>query len=147
MQYKVEKISEVWDEILPLFEKHNNEVGLPGSVLNPAKNNYFAADAKGNLHFIVVRNNDGEIVGYSMFFVGPHHQYLDSLTASQEAFYLKPDYRGITAMKLFSFVEKDLLTLGVKYILRQSCVGKDWSRTLIRTGYLEKETLYVKRVG
>lgn len=147
MQFKAEKISDIWDEIFPLFEKHNNEVGISGEILKPLKTAYESLQERQKLHFIVARDINNKIIGYSMFTIANHHQYLDSIVASQEAFYLQPEYRGISSMRLFNFVENDLINLGVNLIIRHSCIERDWSRTLKRCGYKEKETMYVKRIG
>lgn len=146
MQFKAEKISDTWDEIFPLIKMNFDETGVKGPVFNPSKKVYELLQEAKILHFIVARNKFGEPMGYSFMHISMHPHFQDVIFATQDAFYLLPQYRGIIGYKFFQFVEQDLLSNGVSYVARDSCHENDWSKTLIRSGYREVKQIFVKKL-
>lgn len=145
MQFKVENLSEVWDEIFPLIKNNFDETGVKGPPFNPTRSFYERLQSKNIFHVVVARNKQNEAIGFSFMLVSTHPQFEDTLFANQEAFYVLPEYRGITGFKFFQHVEQNLLSLGVKFIVRDSCKENDWSKTLIKSGYREIKKLFIKK--
>ncbi|XGC82033.1 hypothetical protein ACES2L_05990 [Bdellovibrio bacteriovorus] len=147
MRCKVELLKDIWDELNPLLQACFEETGFKSICFKPNKERYLQMQSKEKLHFATLRNVAGKLIGYSSFILDKHPHYGDDLVAFQDSFFVLPKFRGVSSMKLFVFVEQDLVSLGAKYILRNSNVEKDWSRTLTRNGYAPKETLFIKHTG
>lgn len=145
MQFNTEKFCNVWDELLPVMRMMGKEVGCKGLLVNPKLEFYQNLQDNDLFKLYLARNQSGEIIGFSMFAIFNHHHY-GEVFAHQDAFYVLPSHRGIASIKFFKFVDKDLENCGIKYILRHSVPEADWSRTLERFGYKEKERVYLRRV-
>ena len=64
----------------------------------------------GNITCIVCMDDD-EVVGYAIFLIQPHLHYKTCLTAFEDIYYLKPEYRkGRTGIKMFKFAEEEFFT-------------------------------------
>lgn len=129
IQYTIEKVSECFDEVLMLLEDHYNELSVTkGFKLNPDYEVYKQADKTGNVRVIICRNN-GVIIGYIIYFIGLNLHYKDCLLATEDIYYLKPEYRkGTTGIKMFKFAEKYLKTLGVNMVKYSTKVHMDNSK-------------------
>lgn len=129
IQYTIEKVSECFDEVLIMLEAHYNELSVTkGFKLNPDYEVYKQADKAGNVRVIICRDN-GFIIGYIIYFIGLNLHYKDCLLATEDIYYLKPEYRkGLTGIKMFKFAEKYLKTLGVNMIKYSTKVHVDNSK-------------------
>jgi GNAT superfamily N-acetyltransferase len=146
MIFSEEKVEDIWNEVVPLLKEAHKESGLRDLELNPLKETYISLQKSGLFHAVIARDDHGKLVGYSGFTIAAHHQYADKQCAQQESFYVDKEHRGITAVKFFNYIEKRLEERGVNLIIRQSSAEADWSKTLIRNGYKEIETVYIRRL-
>ena len=149
IEYKQESYSDVIDEIKPLLDLHYEEIAGDKDVikLNPDYNAYKIMDQRGMLKIVTARNGN-ELVGYCICLVRPHLHYLDSMTATNDIFYIKKEYRlGMTGVKLFKKTEDIMKQYGVQRIIMNVKRINDVGTIFERLGYKETERVYTKIIG
>jgi ribosomal protein S18 acetylase RimI-like enzyme len=148
-EYKEEKYDEVINEIKPLLDLHYEEIALDKDVikLNPDYDAYKSMNARGVIKIISARQ-DGKLIGYCICVVKGHLHYKDSLTAHNDIFYIKPEYRqGLTGVKLFKATEEIMKKYGVQRIIMNVKRSNDIGAIFERLGYKETERVYTKIIG
>ncbi len=148
-------ILELAAELLPLLEKHYEEITLNKDVvtLAPDWGRYADIEAAGKFYIFLLRD-EGKLVGYSAFFLDTHLHYSDLLVASNDVLYIDPAYRktgdGATLIK---FSESCLSAMGAQKITWHVKFNKtingveqllDFRPLLHRSGYADEETLVGK---
>ena len=149
IQYKEEQYDDVIDEIKPLLDRHYEEIALDKDVikLNPDYSAYKSMNMRGVIKIVTARQGD-ELIGYCICVVKPHLHYKDSLTAHNDIFYIKPEYRqGLTGVKLFKETEKIMNEYGVQRIIMNVKRSNDIGAIFERLGYTESERVYTKIIG
>ena len=145
--YQEEKISELWDEIMPLLEQHFWEISANHDIpLNPNVQAYNQMEANGNFKIYTARDN-GELVGYAAYFLAPNMHYMDSFQAQQDVLFLKADRRkGMTGIRLIKYADKMLAEHGCQMVCHHVKVKNDFGLILKRLGYNLVETIWSKRL-
>jgi GNAT superfamily N-acetyltransferase len=144
-----ERLSSVHDEILPLLEKHWQEIALNRDKIRlaPDWESYWKKDECGDLHIITVRI-DGKLVGYHVAFLLRHLHYQEDVIAATDIYYIDPQVRGAgIGASLFLEVERSLRSLGVKKIVSMTKIHQDHGKLLTALGYEAVETVYSKYIG
>jgi len=105
-----EPLSLCLDEMKPIFDSHWQEIALYKNhiKLNPDYEKYLFMAENGLLSVYTARN-EGEIIGYAVFFISPHLHYKDHVYANNDIVYIAKEFRksGL-AVKLFTYAEKEL---------------------------------------
>lgn len=111
--YAIEPIFDLLDEVRPLLDLHWEEIAVYKDIpLQPNWEFYRRAGAVGLVCYTVRR--DGELVGYSSYFIHVHPHYTSHKWALSEIYWLHPSVRGEgVGDGLFAFVERDLIERGV----------------------------------
>jgi len=141
-----ELLADIKTESEILLSDHYNELTLNKHVikLNPDWDRYFDLELKNKFHCFTARN-DGELVGYSAFFVDTHIHYRDLLVAANDVLFLRQDLRlGTTGIKLLKFSEQQLKLLNVNKITWHVKFAKDFRVILHRMGYADEDTIVGK---
>lgn len=143
-----ETFAQAWGGIQPLVDEHWREVAYMGDtppvVDVPA---YTAANVEGRLAVFTVRDN-GDLVGYATFWVGPFPQRQGVIGAWQDAVYLTPNARhGGHGTDFLRFCDAELGAMGCKVVHHSVREGRDFSTILRRLGYVHAETVYAKHLG
>ena len=146
IEYKVATGKECFDEISRMFEKHYEELSVTkGYKLNPDYDIYWQADKKRTLKIIICKD-DNEIIGYIIYFVGLNLHYKDCLLATEDIYYLKPEYRkGLIGPRMFVFAEKYLQSIGVNMVRYSTKTHLDNSRLFEFLGCEFIEKVYIKK--
>jgi len=98
----------------------------------------------GQIVCIVCMDGD-ELIGYIIFIVQPHLHYKTCLTAFEDIYYLKPEYRkGRTGIRMFKYAEEVLKSVGVNRIIMHTKVHLDNSRLFEYLGYKNSDKLFTK---
>jgi hypothetical protein len=111
-----------WMENLPKFKAlsvdHYDEIEvLKEFPLDLDFDTYESIYRSGKLVFVTAKDGD-ELIGYIVFFVTPHIHSKNCLTAHEDIYFLKPEYRkGHNGIKLFKFAQEHLKSIGVDLIL------------------------------
>ena len=133
------------DEFMRVLPEHYEELCVTKDFpLEPDWEQYKALASSGMLRTITCRN-DGELIGYIAFFIQPHVHYKSCITAYEDVYFLKKDYRkGRIGIKLFQYAEKVLKDRGIHRIIVHTKIHLDNSRLLEYLGYKHTDKLYTK---
>jgi hypothetical protein len=143
--YKVDD----WMENLPKFKAiighHYEEVEtLKDFGLDIDYDTYESLNNSKKLVFITAKEGN-ELVGYIVFFVTPHLHYKNCLTAHEDLYYLKPEYRkGFNGIKMFKFAQDYLKDIGVDLVLYATKVGYDNSSIFKYLGCQPLDKVFTK---
>ena len=147
IQYIASSGKECFDEISKMFEKHYEELSVTkGFKLNPDYNVYWEADKRKTLRVILCKD-DNKIIGYIVYFIGLNLHYKDCLLATEDIYYLDPEYRkGLIGPKMFIFAEKYLKSIGVDMIRYSTKTHLDNSKLFEFLGCEFIEKVFIKKL-
>ena len=149
MKLAVEKLADIvakdWMRVAKLLADHWQEI-VPDKELMKLDVNtekYFEADAAERLHIVVMRDDNGIIIGYSVHFLTDHPHYKRLRCAEDDVHYLVPEERQTGAHKLMrAFALKTLKERGVKFVTARVKIATDHHRVLRQLGYVPIDTVY-----
>lgn len=147
ISFHSEQPSELFDEIMPLFEKHFAEIlspDYPDFKITPDYDLYKLLEQHGAYRAFTVRTVHSKLVGYAGFFTRKH-PHTGIQTATQDLVYISPEFRGI-GQGFFEFIAEQLKTHGMQMIVQTVTPHLDFSSMLLRSGYRLQETNYSKRL-
>ena len=150
LQYQVERLKDIYDDLRPLLDMHWEDVALDQETvhLNPNWPLYRTADDTGALHITTARVEDGELVGYAIYLLSSNAHYKQLAVADGDIFWLHPDHRkGMAGVRLLRKAEEFLIARGVHKILNKVKLHKDVGIVFERLGYTPIERVYAKTVG
>ena len=132
-------------DLEPMFPAHYEELCVTKEFpLEPDYDAYRRIADAGQLVCIVGMDGD-EVMGYIVFIVQPHLHYKSCLTAYEDIYYLKPEYRkGSTGIRMFKYAEKVLASVKVNRIIMHTKVHQDNSRLFEYLGYKNSDKLFTK---
>lgn len=132
-----ELMSDIIEELPPLFEEHYNEVGAFGGLkvgLDVQWRVYKILEEKEMLHFITVRKGD-KLVGYYVSIIAPHLHFADTIVAENDTIFISKKYRtGRIGIDLIKYAGKLLGGL-CKVVLLNLPAGKAYTRLASRAGF------------
>jgi hypothetical protein len=141
---QIETIDACWDESRDLLKINNDETGaIRGEEFAPNKDRYKQIEELGLLRLFTMRDA-GKLVGYCVMFISHHMHYPTTLWAHQDVLFVVPEWRGFAAIRFIRTIDRALKESGVKYVIRQVTTKKNFSRTLVRMGYEELETSFMR---
>jgi hypothetical protein len=145
--YQEEAYSDCVDDLVELYPEHYAEVEQPVAdkyKLDPNWEQYFNLEKSGSFKVITCRD-EGTLVGYMFFIISPHLHVKSCMTAYEDIYFLRKDYRkGRTGIKMFQYAEQYLKSLNVNRILCSTKVHQDNSRLFEYLGYSFVEKLFHK---
>lgn len=146
VEFGSEKVRAVWPEIYPIFEKHWEEIAHHKDIpLDPNIEIYHKLDDSGAIRVYTARE-DGELVGYCVFFIHPNLHYKNSLHANQDVLYIKKEKRGRFGMKFISWCDEQLRKEGVQVISQHVKKAHDFGPLLKRLDYELVDLIYARRL-
>lgn len=146
--YQVERWRDLKSEMLPLLVRHWREIALNHAEvpLDIDHERYDALDASEALHILTARRG-GLLIGYHVAIVSPHLHYRSTLHGITDVYWIAPECRhGVTAMRLFQAVERELKKLGVRKLFTATKLHLDQGPLFERLGYRPVERLYAKLI-
>lgn len=149
IDYKAEQFSNILFDFNNLLTDHMNEVNYivaNGGKFEPDYEQYIKGQKVGFFELITATDDD-VLVGYIVFMVCPHIRFKSTITASEDLYYVKPEYRrqGI-ATQLFAKMEETLKKRNVEYIFATAKSYEDRSGLLKQSGYVQRENQFVKKI-
>ncbi len=146
--FQTEKVSDLWDEVMPLLERNRQEIAHYQDIpLGPDIEAYAAVEKAGRLRCYTARDVR-TLIGYLVFSVGPNLHYKSSLQATQDVLFLAPEYRkGGSGLGLIQHDERALTAEGVQVILQHVKLTNQVGKLLATMGYERIEEIYAKRLG
>ena len=138
----------VLNEMDDLFSDHYEELCVTKEFdYEPDYDAYKRLAQAGMLRCITCRA-DGELIGYIIFFISPHLHYKSCVTATEDIYFVKKEYRkGRVGIKLFQYAEQVLKERGVQRIVMHTKVHLDNSRLFEYLGYKQTDKVFTKMLG
>jgi GNAT superfamily N-acetyltransferase len=132
-------------EFKQIFPAHYEELCVNKEFpLSPDYDAYRRLGQAGMLRTITCRA-DGELIGYIVFYIQPHLHYSTCITAVEDIYYIKKEYRkGRIGIRLFQYAEQVLKERGVNRIIMHTKVHLDNSRLFEYLGYKHTDKLFSK---
>lgn len=143
--YKAVNPFEFLKELEEIFPAHYEELCVTKDF--PMAPDYKQYWNMANLGWLVCINcMDGDsLIGYIIFIIQPHLHYRTCITAFEDIYYLKPEYRkGRIGIKMFKYAEEVLKEIGVHRIIMHTKIHLDNSRLFEYLGYKHTDKLYTK---
>ena len=143
--YAEEDCTVFFKELAPILPAHYEELCVTKDFpLEPDFAAYDRLHQAGFLRAMTCRN-DGELVGYIIFIVQPHLHYRSCITAFEDLYYVKKEFRkGRIGIRLFQFAEKVLRESGVKRIILHTKIHMDHSKLFEYLEYKNTDKLFTK---
>jgi len=138
----------VLNEMDDLFPDHYEELCVTKEFdYEPDYDAYKRLAQAGMLRCITCRA-DGELIGYIIFFISPHLHYKSCVTATEDIYFVKKEYRkGRVGIKLFQYAEKVLKQFGINRIVMHTKVHLDHSKLFEYLGYKWTDKVFTKILG
>lgn len=146
LDLKTESLFDILPEMKELIELHYQEIALYKDKvkLNPDWETYKKLEEQ-NQFFLFTARIDGELVGYSAFFLKPHIHYKDLLVASNDVLFLKKEHRaGRIGLKLIKYSEQRIKELGANKITWHIKVTNDFRPMFHRMNYIDEDVIIGK---
>jgi GNAT superfamily N-acetyltransferase len=141
-----ELLCEVVQEVQPLLELHYQELTLNKDLvkLDPRWQDYRLLEQLGRFVIFTARD-DGNLVGYSAYFLNKHLHYSGLTVAQNDVLFVHPDSRrGTTALRFLTYAEEQLKALGADKLVYHIKFSLDWRPILHRRGYADEEVMVGK---
>lgn len=147
IEFARENLESVRSEIEPLLEAHWHEVAHYLDIkLNPDWEFYSLIEEDNRLRLFTARD-DGRLIGYAVFFVGPNRHYKDSIQAVQDVIFLHPEYRGAKlGAKLILFADEQCKSENIQVIYHHIKAAHDFGPLLVSCGYELVDLIFAKRL-
>jgi len=145
IEYKDDSYLACFEDWKQIIDEHYEELSVTKEYpLDPDFDAYKALWDMGRLKFISCKDN-GKLVGYIIFFVAPHIHYKSCLTAQEDIYYLKKEYRkGRVGIRMFQFAEKVLKDQAVNRVIYNTKIHQDNSSLFEYLGYKLIDKVFTK---
>lgn len=141
-----ETLFDIVHEVDELLKLHYAEVALHKDAvpLAPMWERYRQLE-QADAFVVYTAREEGQLIGYSAFFINRHLHYGDTVMAHNDVIFLHPDHRrGTAGIKLIKFSEQALRDRGITKITWHVKVDKDWTQILERMGYAREDIIMGK---
>ena len=145
MIYAEEKFQDWFKDAVPLVVANSKEIDIFGQQLDLDLEAYVSMDMHDLIKSFTVRDDDGKLVGYCLFYIYNHTHFKEMKVAKQDVIYVDPKYRTC-GIKLLRYTEKELKSHGIDLIIQAAPKISRLGGVLKRLGYEEMETLYTRRL-
>ena len=136
------------DEFEKLFPLHYEELCVTKEFPYEPDYDAYKRMAEAKLLRCITCRNDEELIGYIIFYIQPHLHYKSCVTAFEDLYFVKKEYRkGRVGIKLFQYAEKVLKDRGVHRIILHTKVHLDNSRLFEYLGYKPSDKTFTKMLG
>lgn len=144
----IENMIDCKEELIPLFEKHWEEVALYKELtMSPNWEMYETFEETGQLFFVTAREDD-ELVGYAVWILCPSLHYSNNLIASNDLIFLKEEYRHTKdATNLLAFSEAELKKKGADILTLHMKTYAPFETLATGCNFDKQEYLYTKLIG
>ncbi len=145
--FAVEPLHQVKEEIIPLLEKHWEELEwIKTHPLNPDWDKYESLD-RASLLVIMTAREEGVLIGYNVFIVHQSMHYKNLKAANQDLIYIAPERRGFGTY-FIHWSEGILKELGVDRVYYHTKAVKDFGeKILLPQGYALVDQVYGKEIS
>ena len=149
IEFKKEKYHDLIEELKPYLHDHYKEVAMYQDKipLDPNYEAYGLAQDNGVLHMFTMRD-EGELIGYNIFFVQSHPHYNSTYWAMNDIVYIAPDQRhNLASLEFFQYCEEQLKEFGADVITYHMKVMKTFQALMESLDMDHAEHMYTKYIG
>lgn len=149
MKFQLETLTpEFIDEAFPLLVDHYNEIAHYKDIeLAPDVEMYLKAQEHNKIRVYTVRDDEGKLKGYNIFFLGINMHYKKSLQAKQDIVFLDKAFRGQgIGLKFFVWCDEQLKAEGVDVVYHHLKAAHNFGPMLEKIGYELQDLIYSKRL-
>jgi len=148
--FALEPFDTAYRDAGPMLARHYDEIAENKEALGPLAPDvatYKAIEATGRLRVLVGRD-EGRIVAYIAFIVTRNLHY-DVIGASDDVYWVDPDYRGVPRLALRLFIEAEKIMRAEKVTIStvKAKLASDHERFFATLGYRPLERVYCKIIG
>ena len=144
--FQIEPWAKFYPDAKDLFLLHWKELGLNHEAvpLDCDVEGYANLDKIGKL-FILTARASGRLVGYLTFFLHGHLHYKSSgLMALTDMYFVLPEFRRGTGLKLFRFWEQFLRERNIVQAITSCKVHEDHTRMFELMGWTHSDNTFIK---
>ena len=146
MKFARETLASCLEEAKPLLLEHWKEIAQYDDIsLDPDYERYYTLEQNGLLRVFTARSEEGNIIGYAVFFVNTNAHYKQSLQASQDIIFIHPNHRG-TGGRFILWCDEQLRSEGVQVVFHHLKAAHNFGPMLERFGYELIDLIYGKRL-
>lgn len=145
-----ERLSSIYEEILPLFQAHYKEIAWNKDKipLDINRERYFQMNEEGVLICFTGRDSKRKLLAYSAFFISAHPHYNSTIFAVNDVVFVHPSVRGaLNGDAMIDYCETELKALGAQVITWHIKTYLDWSPLIKRKGYEPSDCIWQKWIG
>ncbi len=147
IEFAREMLGDAKGDMEPLLVLHWREVAhYQDILLNPDWEFYALMEESDRLRIFTARE-EGRLIGYAFFFVGPNRHYKDSIQAVQDVIFLHPEYRGAKlGAKLILYADEQCRAENIQVIYHHIKEAHNFGPLLVHCGYELVDLIYAKRL-
>lgn len=148
VEFARETVPSVEGDILQLLFNHYHEIDVAmGAPLEPDWEQYALQDQAGHLRVYTARDrDDGELVGYTVFFLRPHQHSRNSRQAFADLLYIDPERRGF-GPAFIAWCDEQLKNDGAEVVYHSVTRSCDFARILVELlDYEQISSTYARRL-
>jgi len=144
--FSIENFQSLLEELYPLWRAHHNELVGGAIALQPNVEQYIQLEKGRRLVIFTVRDKSAELVGYAFFILSQHRHRTQVIGAENDLLFLSKLHRkGWLATKFMQYFEKILFAGAVTQITMRTKSKASFAPVLVKGGYKQEETSYIKR--
>lgn len=149
MRFQRECGPDIFDEMIPLLEKHYLEIAHFKDIkFEPDYDQYRKIDEIGCLRTFTARDEESKLVGYAVFFVKSNLHYKSSLQAVQDVIYLERSKRGAGIGKDFvAWCDGQLKNDGCEVVYHHVKEKHNFGPMLESLGYQLVDLIFARRLN
>ena len=148
--YQEEQLKNFIVEFSQLLKPHMAEINVTERLGFEFKPDYFryVKLQEAGVILVVTCRDDGKLIGYCVFSVTQHIRYQSCKIATEDLYYIVPEYRGKGLGKqLFIETENILKDKGVNQVVFSTKTYSDNSHIFEKLGYKLFEKHFTKRIS
>jgi GNAT superfamily N-acetyltransferase len=147
MKLAVESFIKNYEELYPLFEEHYHEIAMYQDKieLDVDYDRYKLFEDLESLFTVIARDDNDNIIGYSVYIINTHLHYKSTLVAVNDIIFLDPAYRkGGLGKQMVDFCDAELKKRGVHLITLHMKTFAAFEELAVASGYDKAEYIYTK---
>lgn len=130
----------------PLLYMHWKEIAHYQDIpLEPAWEKYEQLADEGAIRVYTARDEDGLLIGYSVYFLRYNLHYRSSLNALQDILFVHPNHRGMGG-KFIKWCDEQLKEEKVQAVYHHVKAAHNFGPLLERMGYELVDLIYARRL-